>query len=146
MIGEYPKSEPPRLELREPSAVLEKAPGTGLEHLARIKPREFRALGLAPKSDVVAVTDKIKAKIAARGLTAEIARRVIEEWEYQRRSPSEARSVERYAQIDGRWYFAVIYVPGKKEPHPHNSLATAYRIKLRHIEPRLESGQLRKRK
>jgi hypothetical protein len=136
----YPEPAAPRRELHEPREVPETARGTGLEHFARIKPREFRALGLAPKSDIVAATGKIKKKIAARGLTLEMARRVIENWEYQRRSPSEERSVERYARIDGKWYLAVIYVPRKRETHPHNSLATAYRIGSKHVEARIGHG------
>ena len=141
----YSGSMLPNRELREPREVIEPARGTGLEHFARIRPREFRALGFAPKSDVVAVTAKIKKKIAARGLTLEMARRVVEEWEYQRRSPSEERSVERYAQIDGRWYLAAVYVPSRKETHPHNSLATAYQIGSKHVKSRMENGLLKKR-
>lgn len=138
----YPESMLSSRELREPRQVLEPARGTGLEHFARIRPREFRVLGLAPKSDVVAVTAKIKKKIAARGLTLEMARRAIEDWEYQRRSPSENRCVERYARIGGRWYLAVTYVPSKSEIHPHNSLATFHLEERRKMQARLESEKL----
>jgi hypothetical protein len=145
-MSAYPEPTPSNRELREPRQVLEPARGTGLEHFARIRPREFRALGLAPKSDVVAVTEKINQKIAARGITLRIARRVVEQWEYQRRSLSDERSVERYAQIDGKWYLVVVYVPKKKETHRHNSLATAYRMGSKHVAVRIESGQLKARK
>ncbi|MBI4790295.1 MAG: hypothetical protein HY782_24950 [Chloroflexi bacterium] len=142
----YPDSPILPHELREPREVLETARGTGLEHFAKIRPREFRVLGLVPKSDVVAATAKIKKKIKVRGLTLTMARRVIENWEYQRRSPEDERCVERYARIDGKWYLAVVYVPGKKDIHRHNSLATAYRIGSKHVQARIENGQLKPRK
>jgi hypothetical protein len=118
----------------------------GLEHFARIKPREIRALGLAPKSNVVAITKKIKMKIAARGVSLQMARQMVEQWDYQRRSDKEARSVERYKKFEGRWYLAVVYVPGWTDKHPHNSLASVYQRNSREVEELLADGRLHGRK
>lgn len=88
----------------------------GLKHIARIRKAELKAVGLQPQSDRVIVTDKIRAKIEGRGLKLELVRRVIKDWEYQRRSPEykSERAVERYKWIEGAWYIAVIYVPSPK--------------------------------
>lgn len=65
-------------------------------HVATIKKREFRALGLAPLSERVVVTARIRAKLEGYGVTLALVRRAIERWDYQRRAPLEkdARSVE----------------------------------------------------
>ncbi|MFQ6014303.1 MAG: hypothetical protein ACE5NP_02520 [Anaerolineae bacterium] len=72
----------------------------GFRHVARIRRRELRALGLSPPSDRVIVTDKIRRKVEGYGLTLKEVRRVIEEWEYQRRSPPHKNecAVERYTK------------------------------------------------
>lgn len=132
-------------ELREPRQLLEPARGTGLEHFARIRRWEFRALGFAPKSDVVAVTEKIKNKIAARGISLQMARVVIEQWDYQRRSHRGEREVERYKQIEGKWYMAVVHVPDRKDRRLHNSLASVYRRDAKNVEELIEDGRLRGR-
>ncbi len=145
-MSTYPETVPSTHELREPHALPEPARGTGLEHFARIRRWELRALGLVPKSDVVAITKKIKKKIAARGITLQLARRIIEQWEYQCRSDKEARSVERYKQIEGKWYMAVVYVPDRNDKHPHNSLASIYRRDPKEVEELIADDKLRRRK
>lgn len=138
----YPEPIPVYRELHEPRDFLEPARGKGLEHFAKIKPRELRALGIAPKSDVVAVTGKIKQKIAARNITLGIARLVVEQWDYQRRSHRRERSVERYKFIEGKWYMAVVFVPDRKDKHPHNSLASVYQRNTKDVEDWIVEGKL----
>lgn len=119
----------------------------GFKHVARIRKGELRAVGLQPKSDRVIVTDKIRAKLEGRGLKLELVRRVIEDGEYQRRSPrsKSERAMERYKWIEGAWYIAVVYVPSPKEEQKHNSLATCHLISKRKVDRRLDSGVLQAR-
>jgi hypothetical protein len=142
----YPEPAPPRRELREPHNLPEPARGRGLEHFARIRRWEIRALGLVPKSEIVAVTAKIKKKIAARGITLRVARQVVERWDYQRRSHRRERSVERYKQIEGKWYMVAIYIPDQKDRHPHNSLASVYQRNAKEVEEWIADGKLQRRK
>jgi hypothetical protein len=117
-------------------------------HVATIRKREFRVLGLAPLSERVVVTARIRAKLAGYGISLALARRVIEHWDYQRRAPTEkdAHSTERYTQLEGVWYIAVIYVPMRGEEIEFNQVATCHRFDKRKLDALLAEGALRSRK
>lgn len=117
-------------------------------HIATIKKRELRALGLAPLSERVVVTARIQTKIAGRGITLSQVRRVIERWHYQRRAPEEkdARSVERYAKLEEGWYTVVIYVPTRQDSIQFNQVATCHREHEVTIQKLVEARALKQRK
>jgi hypothetical protein len=116
--------------------------------VATIKTHEFRALRLSPLSTKVVITDKIRQKVEGYGLPLARIRRVIERWDYQRRAPmvKDARSVERYAWIDGVWNLAVIYVPTRRDDLEFNQAATCHRIHHSIVDQLIERGRLYERK
>ncbi|HHV79080.1 MAG TPA: minor capsid protein [Firmicutes bacterium] len=114
--------------------------------IASIESGDLRQLGLSATSTKVVLRSQIRAKILRdhpddAGYLDRISE-VIEAWEYQGKSPKHPRRLERYKQLDGIWFTAVVQLAGETSDYVDNFVVTFHRLDERKVRSRYNKGRI----